>query len=315
MANTWTAAYADIRMNDNARFRTQMDFISTSIQSAGWTQTADTGQIDFATVAAPGAASTFMGYEIFYSGNTNGPRLYMKLEYGSAFNSSAKGFRVNFGTGSDGAGALKGGSAPTGGVFSEPSVPGLLVQQATGLAIFSATAAGGNAGDDYICGTAERLCVACCDDANQTFNTAWGLTRMHDASGTDTSNGWIFWNWSYNVVGKTVVMPFSSGSVPLYSLVDSPPPQLYIVRHVGDATHIPVKPIYWLGNDITREGIFMPLRDVIVMPTALAADRTQHSVSHVGATRNFITVYGNVTAATVWGVASPAAQSLAMRYD
>jgi hypothetical protein len=74
-------------------------------------------------------------------------------------------------------------------------------------------------------------------------------------------------------------------------------------------------PIYWLGGDGSREGIYMPLRDAVIMPTALAADRTDHTFTHVGASRTFKAVFGNLTAAQVWGALAPAAQSLAMRYD
>jgi hypothetical protein len=310
--STYTAAYSDASINDNARFRTFGDFISTSLQSAGWTQTGDTGQIDWATVSAPGGASTFMGYEILYSDNTAGPRLYMKIEYGSGYNSAAKGFRVNFGTGSDGSGNLTGGSAPTGGNFSEPSNPGLLMPS-PGLAIFSAAGYAAAAGDDYISGSSARFGVACCDDSNQTFNTAFGVCRTHDTSGNDTDQGWILWNFSYNNVGKVLVMHFDAAGKTSHWVTDSPPPQMYLFRHVGDATHIPVKPIYWHGYE--SDSPLMPLRDVVAMPTALAADRTDHTFTHVGASRTFKAVYGNVTASTVWGVTAPAVQSLAMRYD
>jgi len=308
--STYTAAYANASINDNARFRTFGDFISTSLQSAGWTQSGDTGQIDWTTVTAPGGASTFMGYEILYSDSTAGPALYMKIEYGSGFNSASKGFRVNFGTGSDGSGNLTGGSETAGS-------PGLIFTS-TGVAnhaIFSAVGSGAAAGDDYISGSSARFTVACCDDSNQTFNTVFGVSRTHDASGNDTDHGWIFWNYSYNSVSYCFVMPMWSDNKFVGYWRDTPAAKLHLYRHVGDATHIPVMPIYWLGANPDREGIYQPLRDAVILPTALAADRTDHTFTHVGASRTFKAVYGNVTAAAVWGALAPAAQSLAMRYD
>lgn len=307
---TYTAAYANASINDNARFRTKMDFISTSLQSAGWTQSGDTGQIDFTTVTAPGAASTFMGYEILYSDNTAGTRLYMKIEYGSGWNSASSGFRVNFGTGSDGAGALTDGSESAG-------EPGLIFEGTSnqGHEVYSAAGSSGGAGDDYISGSSARFTVACCDDGNMTFNTMFGVCRTHDAAGVDTGHGWIFWTYGYNPQGHIYVMPIGTNSKFVKYTKDTPPAKLHLFRHVGDASNIPVMPLYWMGNDAEREGIYIPLRDAIVMPTALAADRTTHTLTHVGASRTFITVYGNTTAVGAWGVTAPAAQSLAMRYD
>lgn len=309
--STYTAAYANASINNDVRFRLFGDFISTSLQSAGWTQTGDTGQIDWTTVTAPGGASTFMGYEILYSDSTAGPALYMKIEYGSGFNSASKGFRVNFGTGSDGSGNLTGGSETAGS-------PGLIFTtlSSPSHAVFSAVGSAAAAGDDYISGDSSRFTVACCDDSNITFNTVFGVSRMHDGAGADTDYGWIFWNYSYNAVAYHFIMPMGDdGKFRAYARDATAPARMFIFRHVGDATHIPVFPIFWIGADGNREGIYTPLRDAVILPTALGADRSDHTFTHVGASRTFKVVYGNVTSNVIWGATAPAAQSLAMRYD
>jgi hypothetical protein len=82
--------------------------ISAFIQSV-WTQTADTGQINWSTVSLP-AAGSFGGYEI-YKPNDALAAVYLKVEYGRCSSTSAAIMRLSIGTTTDGAGNLTGASS------------------------------------------------------------------------------------------------------------------------------------------------------------------------------------------------------------
>lgn len=80
--------------------------LSDAIVAAGLVRTADTGQINWATVTMPGPNS-YAGYEIFRFNDAiqaTSP-LFIKIEFGVATSSAAQ-IRTQFGKGSTGAGVL-----------------------------------------------------------------------------------------------------------------------------------------------------------------------------------------------------------------
>lgn len=105
------SVYRDIStshdITTDAAFRAWAQMIHDSLAAVGLIQTADTGQINLATVLTP-ATSTFAGYEIWRfndSDQANNP-IYFKIEYGKGGLASRENWRINVGTGSDGAGTL-----------------------------------------------------------------------------------------------------------------------------------------------------------------------------------------------------------------
>lgn len=79
------------------------------MQSAGLIKTADTGQINFATVVKPGA-STAGGYEIYRfndSMQATAP-IFFKIEYGTGGNTSIPSIWLTVGSGSNGLGTITG---------------------------------------------------------------------------------------------------------------------------------------------------------------------------------------------------------------
>jgi len=100
--------------SSDARFKNWADNvtgISAQLAALGFTQTADTGQINWTTVTAP-AQNTFAGYEIWRAANSANQTacpLFFKIEYG-AQNNVVKNprIRLTFGSGSDGAGVITG---------------------------------------------------------------------------------------------------------------------------------------------------------------------------------------------------------------
>lgn len=96
----------------NAAFQAWVGEVVTALfTTIGLTQTADTGQINPATVAAPGAVNTMQGYVIGRFNDTlqSTAPLFFKLEFGSGSASATNPqMYITIGTGSNGSGTLTG---------------------------------------------------------------------------------------------------------------------------------------------------------------------------------------------------------------
>jgi hypothetical protein len=85
--------------------------LSDAMTAVGFIKTADTGQIDWVTVAKPAGTSTFQGYEIrAFSDSLQATNpVIVKIEYGSGAGSATyPGIRVTVGRATDGAGNFVG---------------------------------------------------------------------------------------------------------------------------------------------------------------------------------------------------------------
>lgn len=107
------ATYSQTRLVGNiandAEFRVWGKFLSDSMEAAGWTKTADTGQINWTTVTKPVAINTVAGYEIRKSPTKTGyTDFYIKFEYGVGGNVTYTSMWITTGTTTDGAGTLTG---------------------------------------------------------------------------------------------------------------------------------------------------------------------------------------------------------------
>jgi hypothetical protein len=91
----------------DANFRAWAKFIADALLAFGWTRAADTGQIDWATVARPTAANTPQGFEVWRSGDAL-TQMFLKVEYGSGSNALHPGLWLTLGTGSNGSGTITG---------------------------------------------------------------------------------------------------------------------------------------------------------------------------------------------------------------
>lgn len=101
--------------NTDAQIRALALFIRDAFTTCGFVQTADTGQLDPATVLGTGTTTSLTrGYYIFRANDalatrvTNPKPLFIKFEIGVAGTSSHPMFVMQLGTGSDGAGNLTG---------------------------------------------------------------------------------------------------------------------------------------------------------------------------------------------------------------
>ncbi|MDG4594210.1 MAG: hypothetical protein P9F75_00700 [Candidatus Contendobacter sp.] len=90
----------------DAMFRAWASFIH-SVFALGLTNTADTGQINLATVTKPSVASASQGYKM-YRTNDGLTNVYIKCEFGCTSNVLYPSLWITIGTGTDGAGTING---------------------------------------------------------------------------------------------------------------------------------------------------------------------------------------------------------------
>lgn len=153
----------------DTQFRAWGKAISDSLQAVGIVKTADSGQINWATVAAPTVVNTQMGYEIYRFNDTlqSTAPVFIKLAYGSGPSSTNPSLWISVGTGSNGSGTL------TGEILPE--------QQNCVNAIATATT-------HYISGSSSRFVIAI-QGSSQNYQIILTVERTHNSSGSDTSNG------------------------------------------------------------------------------------------------------------------------------
>jgi hypothetical protein len=95
-----------------ANFKSWAQAISTFMGTIGWTQTADTGQVNWSTIASVPTAGTFV-YEIWEPSSdplqTGSTAYYLKIQYGQT-SQTPPGIRIALqaGTGTNGSGTLTG---------------------------------------------------------------------------------------------------------------------------------------------------------------------------------------------------------------
>lgn len=101
-----------IKHTTDAEFRAWGLAIKTALAAVGLTQTADSGQIDWASVTIPGS-TTKAGYEIwrFNDAAQGAAPIFLKLKYGTASATDAPALSVQVGISSDGSGNLNGSGA------------------------------------------------------------------------------------------------------------------------------------------------------------------------------------------------------------
>ena len=177
----------------DAQFRAWGKAISDSLQAVGIVKTADSGQIDWATVAAPTAANTQMGYEIYRFNDTlqSTAPVFIRLDFGTGVSSDNNpALWISVGTGSNGSGAL------TGEILPEQQ------NYASGNAV---------ATTHYISGSSNRFVIAT-QGISSSYNIVLTVERTHDSSGSDTSDG-VMVNRIANSVDSQHYLLFSDSSV------------------------------------------------------------------------------------------------------
>lgn len=154
---------------------------NVALTAIGLTQTADTGQINWATVALPGAGNTQAGFEIWRFNDTlqSTSPVFLKIDYGTGSSTAVPMIGLTIGQGSNGSGTLTGtlstrvAETAQGGISST-------ITNATSFWCYNATA--GFLGVGWKYGVNSGLVAA---------NTALGgftLERSCDTTGTSTAD-------------------------------------------------------------------------------------------------------------------------------
>lgn len=209
---------------------------NVALTAVGLTQTADTGQINWTTVALPGTTNTQAGFEIWRFNDTlqGTAPLFIKLDYGTGSSTAVPLIGITIGQGSNGSGTLT-GTLSTRVAVANVS-PSSTITNATSFWVYNATAgflgqawkfginSGGASSIIPVGGfTLERSCDttgASTGDAvmvnSNTVSTTGGqtnggvaqiysyLTSSFPLGAANTANGSWSAFWPFNVVTTTV---------------------------------------------------------------------------------------------------------------
>jgi hypothetical protein len=198
-----TSNQALVRDNSTlANFKNWAKAISDFFITAGWTRTADTGQVNWSTIASVPAGGAFV-YEILQT-NDGATTYYLKVEYGTnATGSNNPEMRFTAGTSTTGTGNVSG---LTTGVFLANLDPG---GNGDGASTFNC----------YFSGDAGRMCIMMWRDVTDAQNPwAMAVQRSINASGTYTNSYFTLAVVAYNygsqnsdVYQQSVVFGVGSG--------------------------------------------------------------------------------------------------------
>lgn len=160
------------RQSTDDEFRAWGSAISTGLAELGLVQTADTGQINWTTVARPTTTNQSMGYEIWRFNDalqTTTP-VFFKLEYGSGSSTTLPGIWLTVGQASNGSGTV---TVNAGSVQRRQSH-------------VAATTA--NAVTSYFSGNEGRVMVVMWAGNTSSNCRYFAIERANDTSGNSTSS-------------------------------------------------------------------------------------------------------------------------------
>lgn len=173
----------------DAEFRTWLAEFSGMLDSAGFTKSADTGQINTGSATLPGT-NTYGGYEIRYlndSLHATKP-LYCKIEYGTQSTSGRPMIRVSCASATDGAGTLS-GTAYMAAVVIIPN---------TGLATPATFFSGAATEAGYAAFVFKRGFMT-------NISPFFAVCRTCDSAGTPTTAGFAFYTSSNQLTRTSYV--------------------------------------------------------------------------------------------------------------
>lgn len=177
---------------------------SNALTAIGFIKSADTGQINWASVSRPGAIDTSAGYEIRYLNDSmhGSAPIYVKIEYGTGGATTTPGMWITIGTGSNGSGTITGTI-----VAREQTLGSAHALDSTALTKPS-----------YYC-----MVDGCVWWVHKTRNRAGNTTPVHcfylertrDSAGVATAEGFAYYRgmfgWTFSYSASVVVYNFSTG--------------------------------------------------------------------------------------------------------
>lgn len=294
---SFTATPANFTNSSDANFRTWGSYIAARLLAVGLVQTSDTGQINWTTVLAPGAASTFMGYEIwrFADSLQASAPVYIKVEYGSSTSAANNpGMRFSFGSGSNGSGTLTGNLSTT--------------YLAGATAVAGACSVVGS-------GSTNRFCISYGFTTAGGYGMFFGFERSKDAAGNDTVEAVL------GVFNNTTVSGSSTGQkfYPVWSTTlgdiglttATPAPALFPPSVATSGAQTVLAPL------LHSKGIFMnPGMNFLGYYTAGPVPNGTPSVYMYGVARTYYTLPAtSALEGTGWQGPGSGTEALAIRYD
>jgi hypothetical protein len=182
--------------NSDALFRAWINEIHNSLIAFGWTQTSDTGQINFSTVTRPTAINTYQGYAVYTMGDSMQATcpLYLRFDFGTGgvADDPAIKFQAQIGA-TDGAGNLS--AAVMSVVTTSPS--GASASATTLVCRTSGTS------------SAFRMSFWLGQGTGISHGWHFAIERDKDSSGSDTALG-VNLVWIYNSNNVTTAVGVGS---------------------------------------------------------------------------------------------------------
>ena len=193
-----TATWSNLwDMSSDAGFRVICLNISTNLAAIGWVQSADTGQINLATVTKPVAVNTAAGYQIWEFTDTVGT-VYMKLEYGTAASATLTfGQWVTFGSGSNGSGTITGFPTTRTAIKSDSNITSAVTS-------YGSAACQTQGGFNLLVGIGASL-------AGAGAQGGFAFARTCDSSGNATGDGYELCLGTAASTGQTVAVNLGTG--------------------------------------------------------------------------------------------------------
>jgi hypothetical protein len=197
----------------DAAFRTWGLAYNAKFASMGLIQTADTGQINWATVLAATVSNTVQGYEIWRFADTlqaTAP-VYLKIEYGDGPTIGNAAFWIQLGSGSNGSGGLTGILSTRQIVTITTATAGAITHYWSGDTNRITIAAVGAAGASSMLFTLERTVdaagVLTSEGCLMTFrgSNTWGQVAWNQATGPCTAT----WEATLGAMGPSLA-PFGT---------------------------------------------------------------------------------------------------------
>lgn len=192
-----TSTFASVFTNNSdTNFRAWGSGLSNALAAVGLVKTADTGQINWSTVTAPGAINTQQGYEVwrFNDGLQSTAPIFVRIGYGAYSPVATPGLWITLGKGSDGAGTITG-------------VLQAAIQSSTGSSSASTWTSYVASGD----GSALVFSLAPGGTSN---NSLWILERSRTSAGVATGDGVTFIVNNTNGIGfNTYGYSYAAGAV------------------------------------------------------------------------------------------------------
>jgi hypothetical protein len=276
------AVYTDLTlpgiMNTDADFRSWGTKVAAGIVAAGLVQTADTGQINWATVLKPTLANTVAGYEIYRFNDTlqaTAP-IFIKVEYGSGGGATTPALWVTVGTSTNGAGTVNNS------IISTRKQLDATTTSATSLQLLCSG------------GTGWFTLVVVNPATSSSFSVLFTVDRTKDVTGADTADGVCTICSSAATGYQYHLLPFGGAALP--TAVTTPP---YIFPSVGGLSIFGLDvgmspPILFIGKVVYGTSLMAytsaDLQGMVaVVASVLGAN---HTYLPLGANFNSVTVSG-----------------------